>query len=219
MAYSFPVPLNTFFETFRIQSVQFDLKEAFETDETGSGEILSADVGARLWEMQVNFKLADYREGEALKAKLNVLRYAERSLIIHAIPSMYPTNDPNGTILGASVVTLDAVALNNREITLGGLPPGFRLEPGDCLSFQHAGAVQKFMFHQVANTRAASGAGVITQLEVTPFVEPGWPVGGAVQLIKPRMKAVLVPGSFNPGSTGQLVTSGITATFRQTMGR
>ncbi|MBP2160260.1 MULTISPECIES: hypothetical protein [Asticcacaulis] len=50
MALNFPLSISDFFGGLKIQSMSFDLPESLvATGTTGAGEILTADLGARLW--------------------------------------------------------------------------------------------------------------------------------------------------------------------------
>lgn len=217
MVLTFPLSAAQFFDGLPIQSFTFDLGEAMEVNETAGGEILTADVGMRLWRIDCKLRIGRYAEIEQVKAKLDVLRYPQRPLIIQAIPLLYPQADPTGSILGASTVVLDNVPGNNREIRLAGLPAGYVITPGDRLSFQYGSNPIRYALHRVVVGGTASGAGVSPFLEVTPFVRPGYSLGSAVKLGKPECKAVYVPGSFNAGSSGQQFTDGVTFSFLQTL--
>lgn len=219
MALSFPMSVATFFGPMQkdVQSFQFDLNEALATEETGAGEILTADIGIRLWKLNCSMRPMPYNEAEQLKAKLDVLRYPSRSLIAHAMPISYPQYDPDGSILGASAVVLNAVQGNNREIRLGGLPSGYVITPGDIISYQYGSNPVRYAFHRVAVGGVASGGGITALLEVTPFIRPGFILNSAVKIIKPEMKMVYVPASLNAGTNQGGWVQGIQFAFQQTL--
>lgn len=219
MAYTFPLTLAQFFDGLPIESAMFDLGEALEMGETGGGEILTADVGARLWKCDVEIALQPYFTAEQIKAKINLLRYAGRSLIVHPIPMVAPQYDPTGSILGggASAVSLIAVNANNREIKLGGLPVGYQLTIGDKLSFQYGSNPVRYALHEVASNGVADGTGATGWFELTSFIRPGYALLSNVKLIKPEMKAVLIPGSFSAGKSGGQVTQGMKFSLVQTL--
>lgn len=218
MAYTFPLPLADFFAGLPIQTVVPDLLEALEMSQDGGGSILTADVGPRLWKMDISIRPGEYDDIEAIKAKLNLLREAGRSLIVHAIPAVAPRADPTGAILGASVVTLQSVNVaNNREITLAGLPAGYKLSVRDCLSFTYGSNPVRYAMHQVVKDVTADGAGVAANVEVISFIRPGFTLDAPVRLIKPQFKAIVVPGSTNPGRVGQRVIDGLQFSVMQTL--
>lgn len=216
MAYTFPLPLADFFDGLPITQFAPQLSEALEYSQTGAGEILTADLGPRLWTNKVTIRTGYYAEIEAIKAKLNLLRQAGRSLLVHSMPLKAPQYDPTGSILGASVVTLAAVDANNREIDLAGLPEGYTLQPGDFLSFTYGSSPTRYAMHQVVNTKVATALGAITDLEVVPFINPGYALGATITLIKPTYKAVYMPGSFDPGTSAARMTEGVSFSVIQT---
>lgn len=217
MAYTFPLPLADFFAGLPIQTAVPDLTEAVEMSQSGGGEILTADVGPRLWKMDVSIRPGYYADIEPIKAKLNLLRRAGRSLIVHAIPSMYPAADPTGSILGANVVQLDGVNVNHRDISLSGFPPGYKISVGDCMSFTYGSNPVRFAMHQFVGEAYANGEGVISPIEVIDFIRPGFTLGAPVTIIKPAFKAIVVPGSTNPGRVGQRMIDGLQFTVMQTL--
>lgn len=217
MVYTFPMPLDVFFDGLPIQSFVADLGEAMEHNRTGGGEIVSADLGPRLMKLDCVIRKGDYVEIERVMAKLDVLRYAGRSLIVHAMPITAPQYDPDGSILGVSAITLTDVAVNNRVIELSGFPEGYKLQYGDFLSFTYGSNPIRYAIHKVVNEAEADEDGVMAGLEVVDFIRPGFALDTAVTLIKPRFKAVLVPGSTEKGSSGSMFTDGIKFSLIQTL--
>ena len=217
MALTFPLPLATFFDGLPITQGQPDLGEALEYSQTGAGEILTADLGPRLWKADFQIAAKYYAEIEQIKAKLNTLRYAGRSLLVHSFPLKAPQYDPTGTILGAANVTLASVLSNNRDISLNGLPVGYKLTPGDFLSFQYGSNPVRYALHQVVVGGTAGAGGALNGLEVVPHVRPGYAAGAAVTLIKPVYKAVIVPGSVDAGISGSMITDGVKFSLIQTL--
>lgn len=217
MAYTFPLSLADFFAGLPIQTAVPDLTEAVEMSQSGGGEILTADVGPRLWKMDISIRPGYYADIEPIKAKLNLLRRAGRSLIVHAIPFKGPQSDPTGAILGASVVTLGAVHPDNREIGLEGLPVGYKITTGDFMSFTYGSNPVRYAMHQFVEDGVAGGDGSTNYIEISDFIRPGFALDTPVTLIKPSFKAVVVPGSTNPGRVGQRMIDGLQFSVIQTL--
>lgn len=215
MAFTFPLPLADFFDGLAISTVVFDLGEALEHNETAGGEILSANIGNRLWKADVTFAPMPYAKAEWVKARANVLREAGASLMVHSMPLIYPQYDPDGSIHSGSVVTLHEIAVNNKEIRLNGLPPSYQLTTGDMLSFQYGSNPVRNSLHQIVSDGFV-GVGLSTVFEVRPFIPAGTSPGTVVTLIKPVMKAVMIPGSFKPGSSKGQWTDGVGFSVVQT---
>lgn len=219
MVQTFPMALDEFFEGLPIQSFKSDLGEAMEYNQDGSGAILTADMGPRLWKNDIIVRTGNYTTIEQIKARLNLLRYPGRSLFVHAMPFMAPQADPDGSILGASVITLtDVDGSNNRVVTLSGFPVGYELTTGDFMSFSYGSNPIRYAMHQFAETAVANALGIIT-IEVGSFIRPGYVLDSAVTLIKPFYKAVVVPGSTDVGSMGSQFGDGVKFSVVQTLGR
>ena len=217
MALSFPLTRSTFFAGLKVIRATFSCPAALETSQTGGGEIITADLGPRLWHGNVTLARAYHREAEAQKAVLSTLRQAGRSFMAFnpAIPG--PANDPSGTLLSGALVKIATLATNNRELSLDGLPVGFELVAGDMLSFDYGAFPTRYALHQVVTGANADASGLTGQIEVTPNIRPGAAVGASVSLYQPWCKAVLVPGSVNDGEAAGVFTTGITFKFIQTL--
>lgn len=219
MPQTFPMALADFFEGLPIRAFKPDLTEAMAFSRTKGGEVLTADMGPRLWTNEIIIGTNYYNRIEQVRARLNLLRSAGRSLLVHSMPLKGPQYDPLGSILGASTITLTTVAANNREINLAGFPVGYQLRPGDSLSFTYGSNPLRYAMHQVVNIVTASAGGAMTGVEVVDFIRPGFTLGTQVRLIKPTYKAIVLPGSTEVGESGDMVTQGLKFTVLQTLGR
>lgn len=217
MGYTFPVPLADFFDGLPIQTVTFDLGEALQYSETGAGEILTADIGNRLWRIDVVFKPMYYAQAEQVKAQLNVLRRAGTSLLAHAMPLAYPQYDPDGSIIAAGSPILLAVSNGNRDIRLAGLPIGYTITKGDMLAFTYGSSPTRYALHQATQTVVADFANQTSAFEVSPPIRTGYSLSAPVDLTKPQVKCVVVPGSFNPGESSGRFTRDMSVSFMQTL--
>ena len=215
MVQTFPMPLEDFFENLPIQVFTPDLTEALEVSRNGGGEVLTADLGPRLWKNDIVIRSGYYGEIEQIKARLNMLRYAGRSLMVHGMPFLGPQYDPDGSILAASTITLTDVQSNNRVIELSGFPNDYTLTVGDFIGFTYGSNPIRYAFHQCVET-VSEVAGVIT-IEVCDFIRPGFALDSEVTLIRPEYKAIVLPGStVVPPSEGQR-TEGLKFSVMQTL--
>jgi hypothetical protein len=196
MTISFPLGRADFFTPLARVEATFDLSEAMAVTETGGGEILRADHGPRLWQGRVTVQANTYINLDRLVARAELLRQPGASFMVHPSHRAGPQADPDGTGLAASSPTITAVAANNRDVNLTGLPGGYVLTEGDFLGFTYLANPTRYALHRVLETRTAGAGGSIAALEVSPPVRPGatWP--RPLTLIRPFCKAVIVPGSF-----------------------
>lgn len=210
--------LEDFFEGLPIQSFKSDLGEAMEFNQDASGQIVSADLGPRLWRNDIIVRTGEYATIEQIKARLNMLRYPGRSLFVHSMPFLGPQADPDGSILGANTITLTDVETNNRVIELSGFDEGYTLTVGDFMTFLYGSNPIRYAMHQFAETVSADVDGKIV-IEVGSFIRPGYVLDSEVILVKPFYKAVVVPGSTDVGAMGQQMGEGVRFTVMQTLGR
>lgn len=215
--YTFPMKLEDFFGGLPIQSFASDLGESMEHSRTAAGEVITADLGPRLWQNDITIRTGYYDEIERVKAKLQLLRQAGRSLLVHSMPFIAPQSDPDGSILGNNVISLTSVQSNNREISLSGFPAGYTLTVGDFLSFTYSNNPTRYAMHQIVQGGIADVVGTISNLEVVPFIRPGYTTGAQVRLMKPIYKAVLMPASTSAGKSRGQMTDGVQFSLIQTL--
>lgn len=216
MPLTFPLPLATFWSRLPVDSIELDLGEALQLDETGGGEQLTADLGVRLWRGSVTMGRLFYAEAAEVEVLLDTLRQAGRFFLANDVRRPAPLLDPSGAILGVATVTVSAIP-SARELTLAGLPVGYVLSPGDYLSFTYDGTKARRGFHRVVTGGTASGGGVLGPIEVVPPLRPGLATGTAVTLSNPAFKAVLEPGSAARGTSRRKITEGASFGFVQTL--
>lgn len=217
MAYSFPLTTAQFMDILPIKEMVFDIPEAIETSETGSGEILRADLGTRLWRGSISLADMTSTETDEVMAMIDVLRRVDATFMVHDVRRPGPRMDVSGTALGSSAPTLRATNANNREIQLQGLPAGYQLRRHDYVAFSYGTNPTRFALHRLASQANANGSGQTGWLEISPPLRPGAAAGLAVRLIKPGCKAVIVPKSVQPGRSKATLTTGVAFEFLQTL--
>jgi len=216
MALSFPLSLSDFIEKLKVQSQSFDLPESLvATGTTDSGDILTADIGTRLWTGEIQLAPMPYDEAEGVSAVISALRQAGRSFFVRNLVKSGPRFDPEGALLDGFTPKIEAV-VSNRELALKGLPQGFVLSPGDYLGFSYGAGPVRHALHDIVTGGTANASGKIT-IEVSSFIRPGVATDAEITLIKPVCKAVLVPGSVSRGVAAGQVITGITFKWRQTL--
>lgn len=216
MAQTFPMLLSEFFDGLPIKGFAPDLTEAMEFSRTKGGEIFTADNGPRLWTMDLIVPAGTHAKIEQIKAKLQLLRSPGRSLLVPSMPLLYPQADPNGSIIGSSVITLTDVQPNNREISLAGFPVGYEITAGDFMSFTYGSDPVRYAMHQFASNGVATGGGEIIDIEVIDFIRPGWAVDAPVRIRKPQYKAIVVPGSTEVLESDAMIAGGLKFSVIQT---
>jgi hypothetical protein len=217
MAYSFPLTRAQFMDLLPVQEMTFDLPEAMEVSETGAGEILTAELGTRLWSGEI--RLGDMTPDEAAEAlaMIDVLRQPGASFMVHDIARPFPRSDLSEAALAGAAPKLSAVHANNREIRISGLTPGYQLRRFDSLAFTYAANPLRYALHRIASPATADASGLTGYFEVSPNIRPGWVTGTAVSLSRAACKAILVPKSVQPGRRRHTLTTGASFRWVQTL--
>lgn len=195
MALTFPLPLETWFQDIGKASMTFDLQDAYQMDGLRDGANIWTDLGSRLWAGSVTVRPHRFVNAEAVMAKWRALREARGSF--WATPDHVARANGTATIRETS---------NNRLLGLNGLGAGTVIPAGSFFSFSYASGT-RFALHQFAETITANGLGNGNVVEILPPLQPGFSIGGIVELAAPRCKAKIVPGNvaalIQPGYVGQ----------------
>ncbi|MFP1646538.1 hypothetical protein [Pontitalea aquivivens] len=216
MAEDDPIAAAAFWGGLRVATARFSLGEALSHTRTRGGEILVADQGARLWTGTVELWQAHHDAADAVMARIEALQMAGAALMVHPLPRPGPIHDPDGLTLGAATPVIASLAPNARALTLSGLPAGYLLAPGDMLGFPYGSPV-KYALHRVVVGSTAGAGGSTGLLEVVPGIRPGASLGTPVSLVRPAMKALIIPGSVNPGQGQGIWRRGIAFSVVQTL--
>ncbi len=218
MPMSFPLSTAQFLELMPVSSITLHLPETVELSRTGGGEVLTDDLGARLWQGKVELGKLLTREAEEAQTLIDMLRGAGRSFYAFDTRSPGPRLDLTGAILGAATPQIRALGADPRVMQLKGLPPGYQLVRGDRLSFEYASNPVRSALHRVVDASVvANGSGETGDFEVTPEIRAGAAVDANVRLVRAQCKAVLIPGSVEAGSRRAHLSDGISFQFIQTL--
>ncbi|MCU0826659.1 MAG: hypothetical protein MUE52_04475 [Tabrizicola sp.] len=217
MPLTYPLALADFADILPISSLSFHLPEQVVMSRNGKGEVLTADVGERLWQGRMTLGRLTRAEAGRPEVLIELVRGgAQHSFLIYDRHRTNPRLDPQGAILGASAVTILALGGDARELSLAGLPAGYVLSAGDHLSFAYGSGLQA-LHRIVTTTVTASGAGQTPLFEVIPAIRPGAVAGASVQLKKAYCKAVAMPGSIEEAVRFSTLSEGMSFDWVQTL--
>lgn len=216
---TYPLALADLFDLLPVSRCTVEPTEALDLSETTGGELLVADMGTALWSGQIDLAVMTHDESTSIKPVLNLLRRAGASFMISDSTRPWPRLDAGGMILRAWTGTpaLLAVGASWREMSLKGLPAWYPISRGDLISFSYGSDPTRYAMHEFVGTGQADADGETELLEVTPPIRPGALADTAVQLLWPRCKAVLKPGSLNTGASVNTITSDATLRWVQTL--
>jgi hypothetical protein len=216
MPVTFPLVAADWFARLPISTMKLDPAEHVVADMTGRGEWISDDVAPMLWQGEVTLGRMTRPEADHARAMMDLIRPAGRLFWAFDIRRPTPVSDPTGAILGAAIPVISGLAAGNRELALSGLPAGYTLRRGDYLGFAYGGG--RRALHRVANeVVVANSAGATPLFEVTTLLLAGVQLGTSVQLIRPAIPVMRVPGSADGGITRRTTTEGMKFQFGQTL--
>jgi hypothetical protein len=217
---TFPLTAAQFWDRLPIEELVWTLDEALDASQTAGGEITVAERGTRLWRGKVRLGRMLWSEIAEVTALLQVLRGAGAGGGFLAWDSTRPGPrlDLNGGFLGAAAPTVTTISTDRREVTSSGWPGGYILAPGDLIGWSYGSAPVRRALHEVVQGATASVAGVLGPVEVVPAIRPGVVTGAAVTVIRPAMRALYLPGSWEPGVRRRGTQTGAAFGFVQTLG-
>lgn len=196
-------------EKLRIKAVRWQLQRFDEMSGLGSGDMLVAELAPPRIFADVTLMPMYHDEAAEVQALLDTLDGGMNDFYLWRPQQPLPKADPDGSILGASEPVINTLGVNNKSLSLSGLPVGYVITAGDALAFDYGSSPTRRAFHTATQTVTANGLGVTPNFEVRPHFRPGVSTGIAVALIRPAAKVFIVPGSFNPGTADGLITDGM----------
>lgn len=218
MALTFPLTLAQFFDRIGVIAQPFYLSAAvISAGETEGGEVMTASIGARLWQGALSIRANTYLTADQIQSKIELLQQTGGAFNVGDKKRAYPQNDPTGAILGAAAPTISAINANSRDIGITGLPASYRITEGDLMTIPYGSSPVRYGLHRAQATVTANGSGLIAAIEVAPPIRPGVIVGSSVVLARPYCKAVIVPGSVTMPETTRSPRWVATLSWRQTL--
>jgi len=214
-SYEFPreMPLRGGLHPF--ESATFEPSYGQVRAPTRGSRVQVANVSPSLWTMEFTSHLMEMDEAQAYLAWLQSLRGGARLFKawhpMCRFPQAYP--DGWGSLPFDGKGTLASIDAARDKITVGDLPPGFKLLPGDMLSIP-LGTTGRTL-HRVMMPATASGAGAAT-ITVEPTIPIALTVAEPAQEVlfeKPWCLAVVdadsIRGPWTSGTLGRVSFSAV----------
>ena len=203
---TFPVDLVAWLAPLRVQQQAFGLGEGLTVqNQTAGGEVIRSGGAARLWRGSLALAPRTHAAAMLLEARLRVLSAAGASFNIGDMRRA-------GAAQAAQINSTNFATAGD-IVTLKALPVGHVVAAGDYLAFDHSG---RRALHQVVTGSTANASGVTGNIEIVPPLRAAPAVGTSVT-IGGKCRAVMLPGSLDPGTAGQVITAGATFDWIQTL--
>lgn len=218
MPFVYPLDPAEFLEQLPVRSIDLELPEVAMMSRTEGGDVLVDTVGDQLWRGEVVLDRMTPSEARQATSLINVARGGDASFMVYDLRHFFPASDPGGTAVQAAAIVIRRTYSDARLLALRGLPTGFAPERGDYLSFTYGTNPERRAFHQIVEQQVQRNVnGDTFSFEVRPALQPGATAGSPVSFFKPAFKAVIVPGSVQPGRSSRFVTDGMSFQFQQTL--
>lgn len=217
MAITFPLDRAGFMNQLPIAEMSMTLAEAVDVNQTRAGEVLRADTADRLWQGRIRLGKMKDEEAGRVTALIERLLAADGTFICYDAKRPFPLLDPTGTIVGPSTPTLHTIGTDRRECRIQGLPANYPISAYDRFGLNYgSGPVRMGLFRAVLGT-TASALGLTPLFDIEPALPAGVTTGLNIIFARPVCKAVIVPGSYDPGSRRRTITDGVEFAFQQAM--
>jgi hypothetical protein len=169
-----------------VERLTFDLSRVEAVSQTRGGVVQSAERGRALWTFEAATTTLNVSEFETFRAFLSALRGRANAFYFYDVGRANPVFYPDG-VTGLTRAsdgtpwdgTAALTAATGYLVSLSGLPSGYRLWPGDMMSWPW-GTTRTL--HRIVDSRNATG-GTIGNLQVEPDIPPGSVIGSVVTLI------------------------------------
>lgn len=214
MAITFPLDVGSLADVSRMTSIRMKLIGDQQLSGMGGGRIIVADLGPKYWEFEVQLINMENDLARRMQSIIESLDEGLNDFYLYDPRAAYPIGDPTGTRLGGSTVQIHSIESNSKEMKLKGLPNGYVLSAGDLFHFDF-GTPTKRALHRIVTGGVVPSGGVSPTLEVRPHLMTGAAADITVTLIKPAARVKIIPGSFDPGTARQMMTTGMGFKARQ----
>jgi hypothetical protein len=215
MAITVPLALASLADLLPVERVEWNPLYQEEMSSIGSGEFLTADAAPVLWEAVVSLTRVHLDQGEQIAARFRALDGSKQHFYLYNPAMRFPQSDPDGTTLGASSVSINAINANRKAVRLTGLPVGYVITLADYMQVNY-GSPSRTALLQAMEGATADGSGLTPEFEVRPHLRAGITTTLAVILKNPAAKVKLLPNSLRTvASDGVFIRQQFTA--RQTL--
>lgn len=207
MAISYPYTLAALADKMPIASIKFDIQRNDQFSGLGTGQMWQSELAPPLWTADIALGNMTEELGLEIAALIRKLHGAQEAFYLYDLQRPYPKLDPTGSILGSSVVQVNATPSNKNTVALKGLPASYAFSVGDKIQISNS-ISGKTTFHEVSDAISANGSGVTGSIQVFPRI-PAWVAANdTVTLKNAACLMKVMPGSHNPGTSNDISISG-----------
>lgn len=204
MALSSTLSVAEFYVRFRVQDSPFVQGFQQQRSATGGGETRYTDRAPALWKAEVTTQPLLNAEAEGIMAMINSRAGGLKTVLLYNSKLPYPSSDPKGLIIGATVPKLGTIT-DRLHVAFTGFPAGYVIPLGTYFGILFD--TSRYYLGQFTEARIANGSGAVGTVEIWPPL-PGSVSGTPdIAIKKPPAKFRLIPGSAHPSSEGGLLST------------
>lgn len=193
MALADPLGVADFADLFRVQDVEFVQNFMQQSSMTGGGERRYADRAPAMLRAKITTIPMLNAEVEGIMALINSRSGGLKSVLLYNYRLPYPSSDPDGSIMGATVPTLNVIT-DRAHVSFSGFPAGYEIPLGTWFGIQFD--TSRYYLGQFAEARTANPVtGAVASVEITPPLPASITTGAEVSVSKPPAKFKMVPNS------------------------
>ena len=207
MALPATLPIASFADLLRVSSVSFIQEWQQQRSATGGGETHYADRAPSLWKAEIATPPMEHAEAEGLMALANSRAGGLKTFLLYNPKLPYPSSDPDGTIIGATVPKLGTIT-DRLHVAFTGFPNSYEIPLGTYFGIVFD--TSRYYLGQFVEAKTANPiTGAVSATEIWPPLPAGISGTPDIVIAKPCAKFRLVPGSAFPS-----MVSTIHSTFK-----
>lgn len=184
-----------FYDQFQVQDVQFVQSFQQQRSATGGGTTRYADRAPSLWKAEITTIPMLNSEAEGVMALINSRGGGIKTVLLYNTRLPYPSTDPTGSIIGATVPDLGTIT-DRLHVAFTGFPDGYVIPRGTYFSILFD--TSRYYLGQFAEPKTAAVGGAVSTVEIWPPLPASISGTPDVVIVKPPAKFTIVPGSAFP---------------------
>lgn len=205
---SYPLAFSQFTDLIRSDSFDLVLDHFQDSSAASDNEWSVSEATTAGWRAEIGMAPITNDIADIIKSRIWALTEVGSSggFYLYNIRRPGLRSDPTGSSSSSLAAKINSIS-DRRNISLNGLLANTtKLQPGDFITVGYSGRYQLCM---VCETVTANGLGITPVFSIVPALRVDIVVGNSVTLYKPRVKMMIRPGGFDPGSPGLTVTTGM----------
>lgn len=202
MALANPLAVADFYDLFKVQDVQFVQAFQQQRSATGSHGTRYADRADTLWKAEITTVPMLNAEAEGIMALINSRAGGIKTFLMYNTRLAYPSPDPLGAIIGATVPKLGTIT-DRIHVAFTGFPNSYVVPRGTYFSILYD--TDEYYLGQFAESKTSNPiTGTIGATEIWPPLPASITGTPDIVIAKPPAKFGIVPGSAYPAKEGGL---------------